>query len=510
MSENSILLVDDEADIREVLGLALADLGYEVHRAADAKEALEIFHEKKPPIVFTDIKMPGMDGIDLLTRIKRESPDTEVVMITGHGDMNLAIKSFRENATDFITKPVNVEGLEKTLKQVREKMEIKERMADYTRNLESLLFDKTLRLREVEGESGDRSVEGAPPLGTIVDRLPCFVMILDRGLRIVIMNRRLRESFGHQTGRRCHKVFRDLEKPCPDCPAEKAYATGKSFQAESELRGNGDEPVKVMAWATPVQGTDGGVEAVMVMATRLSEIQELHDHLASLGLMVGSMSHGIKGLLTGLDGGLFVVNSGLEKDDRQRVAEGVEMVRETSRRIRKLIFDVLFYAKERDLDLETVSVVDFFNDVAGVAENRMREAGVEFVRACGDECEGTRVEIDQGFMSAALINILENAADACGGCEEGKTGRVVFSLSRDNGRAVFRVEDNGVGMDEETRQKLFTMFFSTKGHKGTGLGLFVANKVISQHGGDLDVDSSPGRGTTVTARIPVVNGARSQ
>ncbi|MBW2187746.1 MAG: response regulator, partial [Deltaproteobacteria bacterium] len=78
-----ILLVDDEEDIRDVLNISLSDAGYQVLTAANGEEGLVLFREKQPPIVLTDIKMPGMDGIELLQRIKLENPDTEVIMITG-------------------------------------------------------------------------------------------------------------------------------------------------------------------------------------------------------------------------------------------------------------------------------------------------------------------------------------------------------------------------------------------------------------------------------------------
>ena len=110
-NHGSILLVDDEEDIREVVGMSLTDIGYTVHSAENGEKAMDLFRSITPPIVMTDIKMPGIDGIELLQQIKRENPETEVVMITGHGDMDLAIKSLKYEATDFITKPINVEAL---------------------------------------------------------------------------------------------------------------------------------------------------------------------------------------------------------------------------------------------------------------------------------------------------------------------------------------------------------------------------------------------------------------
>jgi len=117
-----ILLVDDEEDIREVLSMALVDMGYHILTADNGKSGWQTYNEERPPIVMTDIKMPVMDGIELLQRIKRHNPETEVIMITGHGDMDLAIKSLKHRASDFITKPINVDALEISLTRTREKI----------------------------------------------------------------------------------------------------------------------------------------------------------------------------------------------------------------------------------------------------------------------------------------------------------------------------------------------------------------------------------------------------
>jgi len=148
--EKSILLVDDEEGIRKVLGIALADLGYRVHTAENGAEALRIFKDAQPPIVLTDIKMPEMDGIELLRRLKKLSPDTEVIMITGHGDIDLAIKSVKYEATDFVTKPINDEVLEIALNRAQERIAMRQKLNDYTQNLEQLVEDKTRKLVEAE------------------------------------------------------------------------------------------------------------------------------------------------------------------------------------------------------------------------------------------------------------------------------------------------------------------------------------------------------------------------
>ena len=128
MADNTILLVDDEAGIRKVLGISLQDSGFDVHTAENGKEALRLFKKIAPPIVLTDIKMPDMDGIELLRRIKKENADVEVIMFTGHGDMDLAIKSLKYDATDFVTKPINEEVLDIALKKARERISMRRQL----------------------------------------------------------------------------------------------------------------------------------------------------------------------------------------------------------------------------------------------------------------------------------------------------------------------------------------------------------------------------------------------
>ncbi|MFR1533173.1 MAG: sigma-54-dependent transcriptional regulator [Bilophila wadsworthia] len=114
-----VLLVDDEPGIRHVLGALIRDFGYNVHTAESAREALEAFTANPFPIVVTDIRMPGMDGLALLERVRNQNPDTQVVMITGHGDMDNAVECLRLGAADFIAKPVNDDLLEHSAETCR-------------------------------------------------------------------------------------------------------------------------------------------------------------------------------------------------------------------------------------------------------------------------------------------------------------------------------------------------------------------------------------------------------
>jgi signal transduction histidine kinase len=366
----TILLVDDEPDIRDVLSLSLHDMGYDVYEAENGDEALRIFKDKQPSMVMTDIKMPGMDGIELLKKIKHENPETEVIMITGHGDMDLAIRSLKCEATDFITKPINVDALELALQRVRERIFTRQKLQEYTENLEILLHEKT----------------------------------------------------------------------------------------------------------------------------------ELQSHLASLGLMIGSISHGIKGLLTALDGGIYLLDSGIAKENEVRIKEGWDTVKLTVERIRKMVMDILFYAKERDLRLERIDVRNFVEEIAKEIEPKFKSQKVKFV----DDFEANlgEFEVDVIYLHSALLNIIENGIDACLEDKIKKSHQIIFAARRHEDRIILEITDNGSGMDSETQDKIFTPFFSSKGNRGTGLGLFIANTIVEQHGGEIKVASKVGQGTRFKIMIP--------
>jgi signal transduction histidine kinase len=137
-----VLIIDDEEPIRKVLGMYLRSKDYEVLTAADGKEGMEVFEKERPPIVLTDIRMPGINGIEVLEKIKQMAPETEVIVVTGHGDMDLAIQALQLDASDFITKPVGNEALSVALRRAEERLDTRRMLKashDYLRQAEKLI-----------------------------------------------------------------------------------------------------------------------------------------------------------------------------------------------------------------------------------------------------------------------------------------------------------------------------------------------------------------------------------
>ena len=634
-----VLLVDDDEAIREVLSLSIADLGYDVETAPGGREALELCATFKPSIVLTDIKMPGMDGIELLSRVKALDPEIEVIMISGHGDMELAIESLKRQALDFLTKPVRDELLTAALHRAADRVSMRRQITEHTRNLERLVREKSARLVEMErrmavgqavegvasaiegliasfdqgpsyfnqmpccivihnryleivaintlgrqrlgevvgkmswelyadrqgsgnacpvwrtveqgqGQRGRETfrdkdgreipvlVHTAPVFGTdgqvelvieiaadvaevgrlqeelravrekfqrLFDAVPCAIAVLDQDFTVVEANRQWRADFGEAETGPCHKLFAHRDDPCEHCPAESSFHDGAPHEGETVVSTRCGAAKNMLLRTAPIPDAAGETSQVIEIAADITPIRALQDHLASLGLMLGSMSHGVKGLLTSLDGGMFKVETGLSREDWTRVRDGWGVVSDKIGRIRNMVLDILWYAKSREPELAPVSIETFARDLAGIVEPKAKSRDVAFILRLG-EAEGT-LPMDETALTSALVNLLENAVDACAEDKAKAFHEVTLTVEATAEAVTFVVADNGVGMDQSTRERMFTLFFSSKGSRGTGLGLFIANQIVAQHSGAIAVTSEPGVGSAIAVRLPRGDGA---
>lgn len=152
MQPKRLLVIDDERPILEVLGISLASEGYEVFTAESGQKGLEIFKQGDIKLVVTDIRMPGMDGIEVLKQVKALDQEAEVVVITGHGDMESAIAVLREGASDFITKPIREEALLLALQRAEKRIEMTQLLREYTSGLEEKVAEYRRELELAQEE----------------------------------------------------------------------------------------------------------------------------------------------------------------------------------------------------------------------------------------------------------------------------------------------------------------------------------------------------------------------
>ncbi len=344
--------------------------------------------------------------------------------------------------------------------------------------------------------------ESQERLAYLFEEVPCYISIQDRDLRITRVNRKFREDFGDGVGSRCYYVYKHRQEECLVCPVSATFADGQVHTSEEVLTSKNGEPIHVLVTTAPIRDRHGEISHVMEMSTNITEIRMLQSRLESLGMLVGSLSHGIKGLLTGLDGGVYFLTSGLEKDDMGRIKKGWDMLERNVAKIRHMILDLLYYAKEREPVWSPVAPHDLAESIAHLFEGKAEKLGITFEKSIALDMR--TFEGDADALHAMLVSIVENSIDACRMDRMKKHHSIQFRVWQSMDDTFFEVEDNGIGMDQETRDKLFCMFFSSKGIEGTGLGLFIANKIATLHGGKITVESSPGEGTTFLIRIPLI------
>ncbi len=485
-----ILLADDEEGIRKVLTIYLKDAGYEVITAEDGQKAAFLSDTASPDIVLTDIRMPGMDGLSLLKHIKTNRPDTEVIMITGHGDYKLAIESLKLDAVDFIPKPIDNDVLDIALKRACDRIENRKKIQSYTRDLESLVQEKTQKLTESE----KRYVQ-------LFNEAPCYITVQDRDLNIIETNRIFREHF-HFPGKKnfCYTIYKGRDGACPDCPVLKTFKDGKSHRAEFEVRLKDGSIKDIYVQTSAITDDSGKITHVMEMSTDVTLIHELQDHLAALGLHIGAVSHGLKQVLTGLDGGSYLIDSGLDKGNTALIKEGWAIVREKMSKTRQMVLDILYHTKKREPDRSMVLLKDLINEMASIIKPK---ADKEKVRLDIDfPEEAVSLYIDKTAIFSAFMSILENAVEACASGKN-KGGLIRFSAQIKAPNLIFSIQDNGKGIEEGKKDKLFDLFYSDKGNKGTGLGLFIASRSIKQHGGTISVQSKVNQYTEFTITLPL-------
>jgi len=339
----------------------------------------------------------------------------------------------------------------------------------------------------------------------LFDHVPLAICVVDPQLRIVEANRRFAELYGEWSGRFCYDVYKDRKERCARCGAAKTFRDGKTRQREEEGIDRQGKPTHYVVNIVPVVGDNGDVPYVIEMSRDIAELKTLQrqkleaERLAAVGQTVAGLAHGIKNLIMGLEGGMYVVNSGIRSGNEARLLQGWKMLEEDIQRISSFVKEFLEFAKGRQPRAQMIQPNDVARKVVASFRERAARSGVE-LKLDLEEIE--EAPMDEEGLHACLTNLVLNAIDACVMSTNG-THQVVLSTRERNGVLTFEVKDNGCGMDYEIKQRVFTNFFSTKASgKGTGLGLLTTRKIVQEHGGKVSFESAEGEGSVFRLEFP--------
>jgi signal transduction histidine kinase len=221
-----------------------------------------------------------------------------------------------------------------------------------------------------------------------------------------------------------------------------------------------------------------------------------------VGQTVTGLAHAIKNITGGLTGGTFVLDKGFQLNNEKYLRQGWDVLKGNVGRLKSMALDLLNYAKDREPDYHLCDPNRPAREVIDLMIPRALKNDISLEIESDESLP--KVWLDPEGIHRCLLNLVTNAIDACINvdCTQ-RHGKVVLRILKTESWAVeFQVVDNGCGMDEETKEKIFQRFFSTKGSRGTGLGLMITKKIIDEHQGAIEFDSEKGKGTRFAIRLP--------
>lgn len=529
-----ILIVDDEPTVLLFCTRSLARMGYQVHGASSGEEALELLAKDDYQVLVTDIAMPGMTGIELLTLARQRHPDLVVIVITGVGSIDLAIKALRGGARDFLAKPFTPLELKSAVDHALSEA----RLAQERARLQVILplFELTKRpLEYVDLKSLYTEILDLALQQTRAKSSALLALSENGGTYL-----RLEASVGAdiECGSACLALVRFAQERQEAFVLDLASAETLDIRLEMEARGisellcaplhapgrfagallltkdasqpsfRADDVSLVTILSTHVAGLVENARLVSKLeglnrdlerrvAERTRALEEANqrllrsERLATVGKLGAGIAHELRNPLAVINNSAYFLRTRLGNDD-PKVARHLEIIEREVQTANKIITDLMAFVRVTDLERSPVEINALILDAltrVEVPEHVHVETRLE---------EGLPMPLgDADKLRQVLVNLMSNAVQAM---PDG--GQMSLITAQRNGDVFISVQDTGVGIDPDNLDRVFEPLFTTKA-KGIGLGLALVKLLVEAHQGEIDVASEIGRGTVFTVRLPV-------
>jgi two-component system NtrC family sensor kinase len=505
------LVIDDEPGIRNVLSIALADAGCEVIEAGDGSEGLRLFRETSPQIVLTDIRMPGMNGLDLLETLKAEEGDKEVIVITGFGDMDLAIRALQLDASDFINKPIHNDALMVALKRAKERYLTRKDLNDYTSLMEERWIttaEELARTFNFQNHLIESSIDG--------------IMGCDKEGRMVIFNRSMERMLGFSKQEVRGKVSFQAFFPAgaaetfnDDLRSEDFGGKNRLMFYETSLLDQSGGRIPVQLSATILMEADQEIGMVGFFRD-LREIRRLEqqfadqerllhqDKMISLGRLAASVVHEINNPLAGILNYIRLMlkimnRDAIDTDQLDKFKRYLTLIEGETGRCSRIVSNLLAFSRKSQMEFTDVDVNELIEKCILLSQHKVSLQNIEIRTIL--EPGAPKVHGDYNQIQQAVINLVFNAVDAM---PDGGTLSLGSVLRASEQMVQIRVADTGCGIPKEEQNHLFEPFYTTKKEgKGLGLGLATVQGIVERHRGKVCVESESGKGSVFTLELPV-------
>lgn len=478
--ERHVLIIDDDLGTCETLSDVLKEDGYMVASARNALLGLDYVKRGGFSVALVDIKLPDMDGLDLVQRMLVIHPEMYVVIITGHASLENVIRAMNSKAYAYLCKPFEMDDLRATIRKAFKQVDFAEKQ----RLLEQEIREVKERLDET------------------LNSLPGSVVIFDRDQKVEYVNAVYLREFAQKKEEILGKRLLDR---FPISPSEREQVKENVeifFDAKIVRSGEimfGARFVRYKLF--PFSKRKGEREKAGLVLWDVTEEKKLQaylaqsEKLAGIGLIVTGIAHEINNPLQGIMGMAEAIMSEEEID----VAKGYarELISYT-KDVSDIVKSLITYSREaKETELIHVGVALKLKDALRISRHSVEFKEIEVIIA--DE-EAPKIRVNPGELQQVFVNIINNAVQAM----QGK-GKLTLSTGSAGGSVVVRISDTGPGISKEHLGKIFDPFFTTKEiGMGTGLGLNIAYRIVTKYMGKIEVESEEGKGATFIIKLPIV------
>ena len=484
----SILVVDDEESIREGSARILTRMGFQVYKASRGSEGLELLNQHPVAIVLLDLKMPGMDGMEVLGHIQRLNPEILVIIITGYATLETAIEAMKQGAYDFIPKPFEPDQLRIVINRAQERIRL-------TKETERLALERQRNLADLDTEKSR--------IRTIVESLPNGVLVTNVQGQVALMNPAFQWLMGIEEDTAAGEPIEACIQDIAFCQMVKGISAGNdpSLPATYEFTTAGEK--FLMASGRPVLGDGGECLGAVVNLVDITAMKVL-DRLKSE--FVAKVSHELRSPLSTIHEQLALVLKDMVEKESSRDQYLLSRAKEKTQGLISLIGDLLDLSRIESgnvcIESKPVKLDDLLKSIVEFMETRANSKNQKLHLVLSGETIPT-ISADPRALESIFGNLIANAINYTpdGGTIEVKIGLTPEAIQTD-------VSDTGFGIDAKDIDNIFKQFYRVKNEKtrfitGTGLGLPIVKGLLEELGGSIQVTSEPSGGSTFTVLLPI-------
>jgi two-component system NtrC family sensor kinase len=505
-----IVVIDDEEDIREVLSLSLLDAGFKVQTAADGAAGIQQCREFAPQIAITDIRMPGMGGLEVLATLKQNQPEIEVIVATAFGEMDLAIRALQLDASDFITKPISDEALHLALKRAKDRFTSKKQLQDYT-----------FLLEKENAETSQQLVRNIAFQRNLIENSMDGILACNESRVILTFNRSMAKMLGFDQAEVLHTATLEqffapgeYERFRQALTGDGAGGRDRLLLYETRLLDKSGQAIAVQASAALLfdQGQPDGMVCIFrdLRAIRRLEQEISHqarilhqDKMISLGRLAASVVHEINNPLSGILNYLRLMQRVLSKgpladDRREKFQRYLELVENETDRCSQIVSSLLSFSRISPPAFGLVRIDELWHRSILLCRHKMDLGDIRLESDIAPNLPP--IEGDFNQLQQCMINLIFNAIDAM---PQGGTLNLSSGFDKNRGAVYLVVKDTGRGICARDLPHIFEPFFTTKNEGyGVGLGLSTVYGIIQGHKGSITVESESGKGAAFKIELP--------